>query len=289
MAGISDMGLDEIDADQQCDPLPKDPPTDYEQLREFANEEVIDWVGLQVPGTEVLMSHHPGTRTIPGVIRTAQGRYTNTRGASHPMSCKRLMTNSVQLRQKEEVEKKVQEVSVSESTPKRQTIAAINWRWDSTTMYLKLNDEQSALRFKWIQKELELSKHLDEDDISRVAGILNVGRAGFLHVNSSRARLRWGIDPENSERIILKPSVLQRNSSGCLRKALNLDFVGCENLVLMLCPHVGWLTRYMGATVFLVMSGWKENLLRNTEILITWAFVLIIALVMMLLTLARSL
>ncbi len=128
VAGISDMGLDEIDADQQCDPLPKDPPTDYEKLREFANEEVIDWVGLQVPGTEVLMSHHPGTRTSPGVIRTAQGRYTNTRGASQQMSCKRLMTNSVQLRQKEEVEKKVQEVSVSESTPKRPKIAAINWR-----------------------------------------------------------------------------------------------------------------------------------------------------------------
>ena len=67
---------------------------------------------------------------------------------------------------------------------KRGKSASINWRWDSTTMLLRMKKQQAQVRYNWCLAKLESLKDvLEADDRKRLADVLCSG--------AGSCRLEW--------------------------------------------------------------------------------------------------
>ena len=216
--------------------------TELDRVRKFTNAEFLPWIGLQLPETQdgSLPRHHPMTRALEAVLRDGmeEGLIRH-----RTMSCKRLCTTALQHKQKIEVLKRADallrapgasssaepeplEVSCSfilgtpeegmpytKDTRKGKT-ASINWRWDSTSMFLRLSVEQSAVRHRWCLRKMDKLKDiLSQDEKDKLADMICAKRFGLVHINSMRSRFRWGLGKKDAERIVVRPNAMESGNA----------------------------------------------------------------------------
>ena len=245
---------------QPLESVVQDANGDYESLAKLFNEEVVDWEGYRiVTGGDAHAStknagkldFNPSIRTSESFMRQAHGLQRAT--GSITMDARRLVVAAMQDHQREQALKRLQEACTQQTSdlsslgPKFKTAALVR-RWDSTTQYLKMTASQAEKRFQWVAAELELSKCLEDSDRLVLSEMLRRSRAGFLHVNTQRGRLRWGCEPQQSERLILKSNAIQRNDAYCMGTSLGQSdsHLGLISLITILAPQVDWLTVVLG-------------------------------------------
>ena len=138
---------------------------ELEKVSAMVNDEFIPWVGMQLAGdraTKDLPTHHPFTRCLTDVLRQAQKSGRRHRA----LSAARIYSTALQDRQRKGIKEKVaelcDEIMMDEmgvdflrlETARKGKMASINWRWDATTMFLRMREEQSRLRYRWCLRKM---------------------------------------------------------------------------------------------------------------------------------------
>ena len=230
----------------------------YQNLTSMVNEQVIPWVGLQVVGpttsttVEGHATFHPGTRSYEDVVGTAN---RNRNSGDRALSCKRICVLSWSETQCKGVDSKIEAVSEGRiEMPQPQKgrkvykTSGLTCRADSTTQYLKMGDEQAEERCEWVVTEAdELKQILSDSQFDQLKEVLRSTRVGFLHVNTLRGRFRWGQLKTQSERLVFKTNIVQRNRSGNLRKSMDIaaPHLGYRPLLERCLPVFDWTNVYL--------------------------------------------
>ena len=74
-------------------------------------------------------------------------------------------------------------------------------------------------------------------------------RFGLIHINSMRSRLRWGLEKSESNRIIIRPNVLEAQNAASYMSSMNRaePQLGLKPMLERLIPEVAWLDIILGA------------------------------------------
>ena len=221
-------------------------PDHHERLKILVNEESVNWHGYQFPlESDRPTVAHPMTNTLRAMQRRCWGQSTGD--DNKKLYAQALVQKALEEGIAEQVHNRLQSVKLEEDDSKKVLLWSL--RQDSTTQLLRFSEAQRAVRLGWLKDALARDTALEPEDRERLVQAFATQRQGLVHVLTTRARLRWGLEPEQSESIPCRCSSIESTNAACIQAGTFQAVPGIEILenVREMAPVVPCLMLHVGS------------------------------------------